>query len=388
MTWDSIDLDTARARRHALHRIPELGFALPSTAAFVARALRAAGLEVTEGVGRSGVVAVARGAAPGPVVALRADMDALPIDEQGDLPHASRHAGRMHACGHDGHMATLLSVADAVARMRIARGAVVFVFQPAEEHGRGAEAMIADGLVARFAIDEFFAFHNMPGLAEGTIGVRDGAIMGAEDNFRIRLTGRGGHSSRPDRVEDPIVPGAQLALALQSIVSRHLDPREPAVLSITGIATDGARNVLPGSVTLDGDVRHMSDAVSRQVEARMRALAEGLGRGFGMSVDMTYARVFAPTINDAATTATARAAAARAVGPARVTEVAAETASEDVGRFFALRPGTLVFVGNGIQGRHGRPLHAADYDFNDAILGPAAGFFLEVLADRLGLTER
>jgi hippurate hydrolase len=261
----------------------------------------------------------------------------------------------------------------------------VFVFQPAEEHGQGAAAMLEDGLIERFGIDCFHALHNMPGLPAGTFATREGVILGAEDNFRIELRGRGGHSSRPDRTEDPIVPGAHLALALQSIVSRHLDPRETAVVSITEIVTDGTRNVLPFTVALDGDVRHASDAVSAAVEARMRSLATGIAAVFGLTASVSYTRVFAPTENAPETTRAARAAALRVAGPGGLRETLPETAADDVGRLFRARPGTLSFIGNGTEGAHGAPLHAETYDFNDAIIGAGAGYFLALLDAELGL---
>ena len=368
--------------RHALHRDPELGFAEHRTARRVARLLGAFGLQVHEGLGGTGVVASLRVGRGTRAIGLRADMDALALNE--DTPqraHASRRAGCMHACGHDGHMAMLLGAAQLLAARRDFDGTVHFVFQPAEEHGRGARAMLDDGLLQRFPADEIYAAHNIPGLPAGHIATRAGAIMAAEDNFEIRIDGRGGHAARPHMAVDALVVGAEIVLALQTLVSRAVDPAQPAVVSCTSLSSDGIRNALASRVVIDGDTRSFAPSVQALLQRRMRELCDGIARAHGASASVDYRHVFAPTINDAACTAAA-VAAARRVSASVDADVAPMLISEDFGAMLQALPGAFVFIGNG-DAPDTAPLHNPRYDFNDAIVGVGARYFAELARMRL-----
>jgi hippurate hydrolase len=365
--------------RHAFHREPETGFAEHRTARRVARLLGALGLQVMEGIGGTGVVGTLRVGRGTRAIGLRADMDALALGE--DAPqraHASRRAGCMHACGHDGHMAMLLGAAQLLSARRDFDGTVHFVFQPAEEHGQGARAMLADGLLQRFPMDEIYAAHNIPGLPAGHIATRAGAIMAAEDNFEIRIDGRGGHAARPHMAVDALVVGAEIVLALQTLVSRAVDPAQPAVVSCTGLSSDGIRNALASHVVIDGDTRSFAPSVQALLQRRMRELCEGIARAHGAHASVDYRQVFAPTINDAACTAAA-VAAARRVSASVDAEVAPMLISEDFGAMLQAVPGAFVFIGNG----DAAPLHNPRYDFNDAIVGVGARYFAELARMRL-----
>ena len=380
---DSAALEPGWVRwRHALHRDPELGFAEHRTARRVARLLGAMGLQVVEGVGGTGVVGTLRVGTSARAIALRADMDALALSE--DAPqraYASRRAGCMHACGHDGHMAMLLGAAQLLAARRDFDGTVHFVFQPAEEHGRGARAMIDDGLLQRFAADEIYAAHNIPGLPAGHIATRAGAIMAAEDNFTIRIDGRGGHAARPHMAVDALVIGAEIVLALQTLVSRAVDPAQPAVVSCTSLSSDGIRNALASQVVIDGDTRSFAPSVQALLQRRMRELCEGIARAHGARASVDYRHVFAPTVNDAACTAAA-VAAARRVSASVDADVAPMLISEDFGAMLQALPGAFVFIGNG-DAPDAAPLHNPRYDFNDAIVGVGARYFAELARMRL-----
>lgn len=375
--------------RHDFHRHPETGFDEHRTAERVAMQLGLMGLEVHRGIGGTGVVAslaVGRGTR---VIGLRADMDALAITETAaGRAHASTHPGRMHACGHDGHMAMLLAAAQLLAARRDFDGTVRFVFQPAEEHGRGAAAMLADGLLERFPMDEIYGAHNMPGLPAGHIATRSGPIMASEDNFVIRITGLGGHAARPHLVVDPLVIGAEIVLALQTVVARSVDPRASAVLSCTEFVTDGIRNAIPSEVVIKGDTRSDEPAVQALLERRIRALCEGIARAHGAACQVAYTHEFAPTVNDSRCTEAAVRAARAVVGDERVdADVAPMMISEDFGAFLRVIPGAFVFIGNGAGDEPGAvPLHNARYDFNDAILPVGARWFAELARMRLAST--
>jgi len=384
------DRSLLRRRRHDLHRIPELGLQEHRTGGYVAEALAAMGLDVVRGIGGTGLVATVRGDAPGPerAVALRADMDGLPLTERGDRPHRSRHDGVMHACGHDGHMAMVLGAGHVLAAEGGFAGAVHLVFQPAEEHGLGARAMIADGLFERFPVDAVFGLHNMPGHPAGRISTRAGALMAGEDNFEIRITGRGGHAARPQMVVDPVVVAAQIVLALQSIVSRNLDPTDPAVVSCTEITTDGARNAIPGSAVVQGDTRSFRPEVRTLLERRIREICDGICAAYGATSQVTYSHEFEPTVNDPAAVDLAVAAARMTVPDDDVDpDTAPWTASEDFGAFTREVPGCFTLLGNGdIDGAGGTPLHSPDYDFNDEILPIGVAYYVNLVRTALAPT--
>lgn len=371
--------------RHYLHRHPETGFQERYTADFVAKRLSEFGVEVHREIGGTGLIGVLRRGRSGRTIGIRADMDALPMHERAEnRPHRSQQAGRMHACGHDGHMAMVLGAARLLSAETF-DGTVQFVFQPAEEHGKGARAMIDDGLLSRFPMDEIYGMHNMPGLPEGRIGTRPGGIMAAEDNFTISVEGRGTHSARPHMGRDPLVAGAELVLALQTIVARTVDPADSAVVSVTGFSTDGLRNAIPSNATITGDTRSYSPLVQQLLEKRMEEIVGGICDAHGVSGNLRYTHEFRPTINPDEYVAYAAEAAAKVVGASQVdTATPPLLASEDFGTFLEHIPGNFAFIGNGVEEQDGgAPLHSANYDFNDRILPIGARYFATVALDRL-----
>jgi len=381
MDWQNLRGDMM-AWRHHLHAHPEFGFELGRTAAFVATKLREFGLdEVVEGVGGAGVVGTLKRGSGRRSIALRADMDALRIAEHGTSSHQSTEPGFMHACGHDGHTAMLLGGARILAEGGDFDGTVRFIFQPAEEWGRGALAMLRDGLLERFPFEEIYGLHNMPGQPVGQISTRAGPIMSAEDNFEIALSGVGGHASRPQAGSETLVAGCALVVNLQTIVSRRLDPADAAVVSVTEFLTDGTRNVLPSQTVLRGDVRSFRPEVSAEVERQMRVIAEGIGAAYRVSVQVGYTREFVPLINDAACTDEALAAAREVCGADGVAVAEKPiTASEDFAHFLSHVRGCFAFIGNGVEAP---PLHNPGYDFDDANLLPGARFHAAIARRRL-----
>jgi amidohydrolase len=377
--------ERARQWRHELHRCPETGFAEQQTGDLVARVLTSLGLQVERGVGRTGVVASLR-LGDGPAsIGLRADMDGLPLPERGDRPYRSRNDGVMHACGHDGHMAIVLGAAAALVEDGGFDGTVRFVFQPAEEHGLGAKAMLADGLLDRFGMDAIYGLHNLPGAPAGHLLTRPGPILAAEDNFEITVLGRGGHAALPHLVVDPLVVGAQIVLALQTIVSRTVHPAHPAVVSCTELVTDGARNAIPGQVVIRGDTRSFTPDVRALLEDRMRKLCEGVATAHGARCKVTYTHEFEPTVNDPGCTAAAVTAALATVGPgATQPDCDPVMGSEDFGAFARAVPGCFTFLGTGTEPGHGgTPLHSRDYDFNDDVLETGIDYYVRLVRSLL-----
>jgi amidohydrolase len=367
--------------RQHLHQRPETGFEEVSTSDYAANILKTLGLEVHRGLGGTGLVASLTVGNGKRAIGLRADMDALNIAENAPgRAHASLNAGKMHACGHDGHMSMILGAARLLAERRDFNGTVRFIFQPAEEHGRGAKAMMADGLFERFPVDAIFGAHNMPGMPAGSFATRAGGIMASEDNFVIHIKGRGAHAARPHMGVDPIVVAAQIVLALQTIVSRNLDPSLQAVISCTEIITDGIRNVIPSNVIIKGDTRSYSKAVQAMLETRMREVSEGICRAHGIECSVEYTHEFAPTVNSEQFVAVAVNAARNVAGAAAVDpNVQPMMISEDFGAFLQVVPGNFIFIGNGDSPeRGGIPLHNATYDFNDDILTTGARYFAEI----------
>ena len=364
----TLDLDglvrEMTAWRRDLHAHPEFGFEERRTSAFVAAKLREFGLdEVVEHIGGTGVVGTLKRGSGNKAIALRADMDALRIAEQGSCAYRSQTPGTMHACGHDGHTAMLLGAAKLLAAEGGFDGTVRFVFQPAEEWGKGALAMLADGVMQRFPFDEIYGLHNMPGLPVGHFQTRAGPIMSAEDNFEIVLKGVGGHAARPHWGNETLVAACALVTALQTIVSRRLDPTEIGVVSVTELITDGTRNALPGTARILGDARSFRPEISAAIEKQMRIIAKGTALSYNVGADVTYTREFVPLLNDPALVDEAF-AAAKTVFEADHIATAREpiTASEDFARFLDHVPGCFVFVGNGADSA---PLHNPTYDFND-----------------------
>jgi amidohydrolase len=354
------------AWRRDIHAHPELLYDVHRTAALVAEKLRAFGCdEVATGIGRTGVVGVIRGRASGSgrVIGLRADMDALPIAEETGLPYASTHKGAMHACGHDGHTAMLLGAAKYLAETRHFDGTAVVIFQPAEEGGAGGRAMVEDGLMDRFGIEEVYGLHNDPALPVGAFALRPGPIMAATDVFTITVEGQGCHAAFPHRGIDPTVVSCHLVLALQSIVSRSVDPMESAVVSVTALRTDSeAFNVIPARATLKGTVRTLDEGVHDLVEARVRQIAADTASVFGATAAIEYQRNYPVTVNTAREAAFAARVASDVAGEGRVNASAPATmGGEDFSFMLRARPGAFVFVGNGPTAG----LHNPAYDFND-----------------------
>jgi amidohydrolase len=374
-----------RSLRHDLHAHPELGFAEHRTAALIADAMRALGLEVTTGIGGTGVVATLRHGNGTGSIGLRADMDALPIVEASGLPHASRHPGAHHGCGHDGHTAMLIGAARQLARTRHFDGTVHFIFQPAEEGLGGADAMVKEGLFDRFPCDAVYALHNWPGLPLGMAQTRPGPIMAAADRFEIVVHGRGGHAALPQQTPDAILAASHLVLQLNTIVARDIDPTESAVLSVTKIEGGHAHNVLPAHVTVTGTVRSFNPDVQDRIEARLREVAAGVAASTGTRMEIDYLRYYPATINHPDEAAIALAAAAAAGLNAAPAPAPAFT-SEDFAFMLQARPGAYLWLGQGHAdpGSDGeRPLHHPCYDFNDDALPYGIAWFVSLVEGQL-----
>ena len=364
--------------RRDLHRWPELAFEEHGTSARIAGLLEGWGYEVTRGIGRTGVVGTLRSGRAGRALGIRADFDALPIDEATGLDHASRQKGRMHACGHDGHTAILLAAARYLAETRRFDGTLHLFFQPAEEVGGGARAMLGDRLFERFPVEAVFALHNWPGVPAGRFGFVEGPAMAAVDRALIRVRGKGGHGAEPQDAVDPVVASAHVVTALQTLVSRNVDPREAAVVTIGAIHGGDAANVIPDHVDLKATIRTFQPHVRDLVERRLPALVEAQATSFGAEADISYQRGFPAVVNDPGALAFARETLLATQGPqAVVADFAPRTASEDFAFLLEQRPGAFIFVGNGPSA----PLHSPRYDFNDAIIAPAAAFWA-ALAER------
>ncbi len=373
-----------QAWRHDIHRHPELAFEEHRTAEKVADLLRQFGLEVHTSVGNTGVVGLLKKGGGKRAIGLRADMDALKIQEQNSFEHRSLNAGKMHACGHDGHTAMLLGAAQYLAAEGEFDGTAVFIFQPAEEHGDGARAMIEDGLFERFPVDAVYAIHNFPSLAVGKFAVRAGSIMAAEDNFEITVNGTGCHAAMPHLGKDAIVIGAEIVSAMQSLVSRTMDPIDNGVVSFTEFVTNGTVNVVPGQVILRGDTRSLTTAVQDHIESTMERIVSGICAAHGASYEFSYRRNFVPTINTPAEADVAAATARLVVGPDNVVgDSRPVMASEDFGYMLQARPGAYLLLGNGEEGVGGCSLHNPSYDFNDDILSIGADFWVTLVETQL-----
>lgn len=351
--------------RRDFHRNPELLFDVFRTAQVVADKLKSFGCdEVVTGIGRTGVVAVikGKGGPSGKVIGLRADMDALPIEEQTNLPYRSATPGKMHACGHDGHTAMLLGAARYLAETRNFSGTAVIIFQPAEEGGGGGREMVQEGMMERFGVQEVYGMHNMPGLPVGSFAVRPGAMMAAADRFLIKLEGRGGHAAKPNDTIDPVVASAQIISALQTIASRNCDPLDSVVVSVTAVKAGEAYNVIPQTAELKGTVRTLSKEMREIAEERLRAIVTGVGTAMGCKVEIEYERGYPVTFNHAGQTEFATKVASNLVGAANVdTSVPPTMGSEDFSFMLEERPGNYIFMGNGDSAG----LHHPAYDFND-----------------------
>jgi amidohydrolase len=374
-----------QAWRRDIHEHPELLYDVHRTAAFVAERLREFGCdEVATGLGRTGVVGVIKGRKPAAkgdirVIGLRADMDALPIEEATNLAYTSKTPGKMHACGHDGHTAMLLGAARYLAETRNFAGQAVVIFQPAEEGGAGAAAMIKDGLMDRFGIDQVYGMHNGPGIPIGSFAIRSGPIMAATDSIDIRIEGLGGHAARPHKCLDSVLVGAQLITALQSIVSRNVDPLESAVISMCEFHAGNARNVIPQTAELRGTVRTLTAEVREQVEKRVHEVVAGVAQMTGAKIDLVYERGYPVTVNHASQTDVATKVAKEVAGEANVHEMPPLMGAEDFAYMLEARPGAFIFCGNG----NSAGLHHPAYNFSDEAIVFGTSYWIKLVENTM-----
>jgi len=369
------------AWRHRIHANPEVAFEEHETSAFVASMLADWGIEVHRGLAGTGVVGVLHGQSgpTGRAIGLRADMDALPMQEGNDFAHASKVAGKMHACGHDGHTTMLLGAAKYLAETRNFAGTVNFIFQPAEEGKGGGRRMVEEGLFDRFPCDMVFGMHNWPDLPPGEMMVKPGPIMAGADQFEIRIGGKGGHAALPHHTIDPIVVAAQVILAAQTLVSRSLSPIDSGVVSITQVDAGSAYNIIPQEVVLRGTVRALTNEVQQALENGLRRIVESLPAVYGATGQLTYNRGYPPTINHAGPTQIARAVAERLVGADHVhDDHGPSMGAEDFAFMLNERPGSYVWVGQG-GAALGCLLHNPRYDFNDEILPLGASYWANLV---------
>ena len=376
--------DSLRDTRHRLHRQPELSFHEVATSQLVAARLQQWGYEVTRNVGGHGVVGTLKVGDGGRSVAVRADMDALPIHEETGRPYASAVPGAMHACGHDGHTTMLLGAAQQLAKTRNFSGTVHLVFQPAEEAGQGsgAQRMIADGLFERFPCDAIFGMHNHPGVAAGTFLFGAGPFMSASDTAKITIRGRGGHAARPHLAIDPVVIAASLVMALQTVVSRNVDPTQTAIVTVGTMHAGSAANVIPESAVLELSIRSFDAAVRDRLEQRITELVQAHVLGYGGGVEIDYQRGYPVVVNSVAETEFARQVAEELVGAQRVVApFGPVTGSEDFAYYLQHRPGCFLRVGNG---ESCPMLHSAKYDFDDANLTVGAAYWTRLVERFLG----
>ncbi len=388
MTFDAPSLaalaDEAKDWRRTIHEHPELLFDLPKTAALVTDKLKEFGCdEVVGGIARTGVVAVVNGnKGPGRTIALRSDMDALPMAEQTNLPYASKVENMMHACGHDGHTAMLLAAAKQLAENRDFAGKVVLIFQPAEEGGAGARVMIEEGVLERFGIEEVYGMHNQPGLDVGSFAIRSGPVMAGGDRFVITINGKGGHAAYPHLSHDPVLAGAQITVALQAISSRFTNPFDPVVVSVTYFegGNVGALNVIPAAIRIGGTIRTMNADTRKMVEERFREVVSSTAKSFGSEAVIDWRPGYPITVNDPAKARLAAKAATAVAGAEKVeTDWPATMGSEDFSYMLEKRPGALIWLGNGDSA----DLHNPAYDFNDGAIVHGVRYWLSLVDQRL-----
>ncbi|MCP4789909.1 MAG: amidohydrolase [Gammaproteobacteria bacterium] len=382
---------TYTALRKDIHAHPELGYEEQRTAALVVKWLKERHIEVHEGIGVTGVVGVIAGDEAGPGLAIRADMDALALSEENTFSHASKHQGKMHACGHDGHTASLLAAADYLCHNRNFAGTLYLIFQPAEEGGAGAKAMMDDGLFERFSIDEIYGYHNWAGHPEGHVALASGPIMASASEFKITVAGKGSHAALPHLGVDSLLVATHLVQALQSIVSRNVSPVDSVVLSVTKIVASDATNIVAESCVLEGTVRCFTEQNLVMVEERMAKLTTQLCSAFGAQGELDFWRAYPATVNHVEQTQHAKRVAEQVVGAERVVSFVPTMGSEDFSFFLQAKPGCYLMIGNG-DGEHRDSghglgpcaLHNPSYDFNDGILTVAASLWVALVRDRLG----
>ena len=369
------ELDHLIALRRDIHAHPELCYEEKRTSDLVAQKLEEWGIEVVRGLGGTGLVGILRSGSSPRAIGLRADMDALPMQEDNTFAHASQHPGKMHACGHDGHTATLLGAAQYLAKHRIFNGTVYFIFQPAEEGGAGARAMIEDGLFERFPMDAVFGFHNWPGLPAGDVAASPGPVMASSNEFSITLQGKGGHAALPHAANDPVPVACTLVQAFQTVISRNTRPADAAVISVTMLEAGEATNIIPDSCTLQGTVRTFSIDVLDLVEQRMRELSIHTARAYNMDADFEFVRNYPPTVNSHAEAQFMHELASELLGARHVHRQEPTMAAEDFSFMLQQKSGCYLFLGNGDGDHrhlgHGEGpclLHNPSYDFNDEVL--------------------
>ena len=373
------------ALRRRLHQFPEMGFNEYQTCDVICETLDKIGIPYERGLAETGVVATLTKGNGSGVIGFRADIDALPITEASNLEYRSKNEGVMHACGHDGHTTMLLGAAQVLKEDVDFDGTIRFIFQPAEEHGKGALKMIADGLFEKFPVDSVYGLHNAPWLEAETMSMNSGPIMGAEDNFVIKIIGRGGHAAIPHDAKDAMTIGASIVTELQTIVSRNVNPLSGAVISCTEFLTDGATNVIPTEVTIKGDTRSLRPEVSELIENRMHQIVKGICTAHDVDFEFSYERVFMATINTKDEAAIAVKAATKTVGDKSVNpDCDPMMASEDFAAMLRERPGCYAFIGN--QGKDGKGqvmLHNASYDFNDDIIPSGVEYWVNLAGEAL-----
>jgi hippurate hydrolase len=370
--------------RHALHAHPEICFEEVWTGDFIAEKLRSFGIEVTRGLGKTGVVGMLKGQGNSPrAIGLRADMDALPMPEENQFEHRSQIDGKMHACGHDGHMTMLLGAARYLAETRNFDGTVYFIFQPAEEGGAGGKAMVDDGLFNQHPIQNVWGMHNWPGLPAGDVAVNTGACMASADHFAITLTGRGSHAAMPHQAIDPILAAASLIQALQMVVSRTTDPLDPAVLSVTMLNGGSAFNVIPDTVTLGGTARAMVASTRAAMEQKIRDISALTAKAHGCSVEVDWQPGYPPTVNTETEALRAADVARAVVGSNKVhVNMPPSMVAEDFAFMLEERPGAYIWLGAG-EAVEGKMLHNTGYDFNDDILPVGASYWSQLVESEL-----
>ena len=370
--------------RQDLHMNPQIGFEEEYASGKVASLLKDFGLEVHKGIAKTGVVGVLKKGSSNKSIGIRADMDALPIQETNTFNYKSKIENRMHACGHDGHTTMLLGAAKHLAEHGNFDGTVYFIFQPDEENCFGAKTMIDEGLFTKFAIDEVYAMHNIPGMEVGTFATKKGTITSSENLFEISFEGKGGHAALPHMTKDTITIGSQIISALQTIVSRKLDPVEKGVVSVTEFITDGKKNILPGNGLIKGDARALSDKSNEIIEKNMRQLVKGICDVHGIPYEVSYKTSCPVTFNESKQAESATKAAMILLGEENSNgDCEPRLFSEDFSILSAAKPGCFVLMGNGTSGSHARPLHASNYDFNDELLVIGSSYWAALAEQQL-----
>ncbi len=369
--------------RQDIHQHPELGFEEKRTSKLIANELKSYGIDVIEGVGKTGVVGTLRRGSSIRSIGIRADMDALPINENTDLPYTSNNKNTMHACGHDGHTTMLLGAAKYLAKEGCFDGTVHFIFQPAEEGLGGAKAMIKDGLFNRFPLSAIYSMHNMPGIPAATFALCHGPIMAGADNVDIQILGKGGHAALPHTTIDPIVIQAQIITALQRVVARNIDPIKNAVVSVTQVTGGSAYNVIPDNVYIRGNIRYFEAEIGKQLRCAIEKIVASTCEAAGANYHCTFTTIFEPTINTAKHVDVVAKAATRVVGTDNVNaNTAALMGSEDFGFMLKQMPGCYLFIGNG-DGKHSCMIHNPKYDFNDEILLTGSSLWISLVEQEL-----